>query len=129
MANDCRSWPRVKVPLKKGLVLVVGEQINLEGWDCFDAAVHCAAICAGQRGSKALNLAKPDALPPPAHAVVATASLPSMEPYYPMEDSQEIPGCWKLLRETVSNLWCVLLQQGCLLLALKAMLKRTIVTV
>lgn len=110
-------------------MLVVGEHINLDGWDCFDAAVHCAAICAGQRGSKALNLAKPDAMPPPAHAVVATASLPSMEPYYPMDDSQEIRGCWKLLRETVSNLWCVLLQQGCLLLALKAMLKRTIVTV
>ena len=106
MARGCRSWPQVNVSPQKSISACVGEHINLEGWDCFDAAVQCAAICAGQRGSKALNLAKPDALPLPTHAVVATASPPSMEPYHLVEDSQEILGCWKQLRETFSELWC-----------------------
>jgi hypothetical protein len=26
-----------------------GQEITLEGWEAFDAAVHCAAISAGQR--------------------------------------------------------------------------------
>ncbi len=32
-----------------------GEEIDLEGWEAFDAAVHCAAICAGQRMASVLN--------------------------------------------------------------------------
>ncbi|KAK9917157.1 hypothetical protein WJX75_001421 [Coccomyxa subellipsoidea] len=34
-----------------------GEQINWEGWESFDAAVHCAAICAGERQAKVLSQA------------------------------------------------------------------------
>lgn len=31
------------------LEAVAGHEITLEGWEAFDAAVHCAAISAGQR--------------------------------------------------------------------------------
>ncbi|EIE27844.1 hypothetical protein COCSUDRAFT_83464 [Coccomyxa subellipsoidea C-169] len=30
-----------------------GDEITLEGWESFDAAVHCAAICAGARKANA----------------------------------------------------------------------------
>lgn len=41
-----------RLPLQNTLA---GEEINLEGWESFDAAVHCAAICAGQRMARVLN--------------------------------------------------------------------------
>ena len=31
--------------------VTAGTEITLEGWEAFDAAVHCAAISAGQRMS------------------------------------------------------------------------------
>jgi len=37
--------PRLPSPSKA----TAGNEITLEGWEAFDAAVHCAAISAGQR--------------------------------------------------------------------------------
>ena len=81
-----------------------GEEINLEGWDCYDAAVHCASICAGQRAVKALNMASPEAIHPRTHVVLAPGAPSSVEPFQATE-AEEGPGCWRLLKATMSSLW------------------------
>ncbi len=86
--------------------LHAGEEINLEGWDCYDAAVHCASICAGQRTSKALNLDNPDVLRQPAHAVLSTPTTSSSEPFTPVNNPEGASqGCWNLLIETAISFW------------------------
>lgn len=82
-----------------------GEEINLEGWDCYDAAVHCASICAGQRATKALNVASPDVMHPCTHVVLGPGAPSSQEPFQAPE-AEEGLGCWKLLKATVSSMWC-----------------------
>ncbi|CAK0785414.1 hypothetical protein CVIRNUC_008623 [Coccomyxa viridis] len=81
-----------------------GEEINLEGWDCYDAAVHCASICAGQRATKALNVASTDVMHPCTHVVLGPGAPSSQEPFQAPE-AEEGLGCWKLLKATVSSMW------------------------
>ena len=81
-----------------------GEEINLEGWECYDAAVHCASICAGQRTAKALNLRDADAAL--SSAVFSTAAAASSEPHVSVAESEEAPpGCWKLLMHNITLFW------------------------
>ena len=81
-----------------------GEEINLEGWNCYDAAVHCASICAGQRTAKALNLRDADAAL--GSAVFSTAAAASSEPHVSVAASEEAPpGCWKLLMHNIALFW------------------------
>ena len=87
---------------------LAGEEINLEGWDCYDAAVHCASICAGQRATKALNVASPDVMHPRSHVVLGPGVPTSQEPFQATE-AEEGQGCWRLLKATVSSMWCAVL--------------------
>lgn len=78
-----------------------GEEINLEGWECYDAAVHCASICAGQRTAKALNLQVADAV-----LGLSTAAATSSEPHVRATESEEAPpGCMRLVMDSISTLW------------------------
>lgn len=86
--------------------MCAGEQISLDGWDCYDAVLFCASICAGQRVAKALNLGTPDGLQQPAHAVLATPALSADAHHVDVDDLEEDPpGCWTALKTTVSSYW------------------------
>ena len=87
---------------------LAGEEINLEGWDCYDAAVYCASICAGQRATKALNVASPDVMHPRTHVVLGSGAPSSEEPFQATE-AEEGLGCWRLLQANVSSMWCAVL--------------------
>ena len=89
---------------------LAGEEINLEGWDCYDAAVHCASICAGQRGIQALNVASPEAMHPRTHVVLAPGAPSSGEPFQATE-AEEGLGCLRLLKATMSSMWCGVLYE------------------
>ena len=81
-----------------------GEEINLEGWDCYDAAVHCASICAGQRTAKALNLRDADSAL--GNAMLSTAAAMSREPHVAVDESEQgPPGCLRLLTDSVASFW------------------------
>ncbi len=86
------------------VMLDAGEEINLEGWECYDAAVHCASICAGQRTAKALNLRDADAVL--GNAMLSTAAAVSSEPHARVDESEEAPpGCMRLVMDSVASFW------------------------
>ena len=81
-----------------------GEEINLEGWECYDAAVHCASICAGQRAAKALNLTNADTVL--GNAMLSTAAAVSRQPHVAVDESEQgPPGCLRLLTDSVTSFW------------------------
>ena len=41
------QWPELQLA-------PTGEIVELKGWEAFDAAVHCASCCAGERASPAI---------------------------------------------------------------------------
>ena len=82
-----------------------GEEINLEGWECYDAAVHCASICAGQRTAKALNLRDAGAVL--GNATLAAAAVASREPHVLVDEPEQAPpGCLRQAMNSVTSFWC-----------------------
>ena len=77
---ECHTLPLQEL-IKRSheLPATAGSEVTLTGWECFDAAVFCASLSAGQRRQRERQHVV-DAHPPPRPAPIKQAPLQQQPP-------------------------------------------------